>query len=142
MSELGTHTFLHTLICEDIRAELNGKNTIVGVHSGKMYSDNLPQPVKLAFYIVGKPKTYGTNRLVFRILDPNDDLINEDVLPESQLEKDTQETIICAVLSPLVHKIPGEYRFQVSENKGRWKTLRTYEVRTADEISDKQKANN
>jgi hypothetical protein len=47
-------TITNAIVCEDVRAELNNKWSILGAYSGDIAVPNVPAAIKIAFYMEGQ----------------------------------------------------------------------------------------
>jgi hypothetical protein len=53
MKRLKNFKIKNAILCEDLRHEINGKHSLMGVFVGDVQVSNLPGPIDLAFYLDG-----------------------------------------------------------------------------------------
>lgn len=77
----------HTLFCDEVRQEVNGKAIFIGVYSTEMFVPALPLtlPTFSALVTVSSPVDMPLKRLIVRLWY-GDDVIAEAFLPEGELE--------------------------------------------------------
>jgi hypothetical protein len=56
------------LVCDDVRKEMSGKDTLVGVYSGDLVVETLPATLMIALYIGFTPSQTGLQQLRVRAL--------------------------------------------------------------------------
>jgi len=108
--------YLFTVMCDDIRPEVNNKLSLMGIYSDQIYFSSTPpfHVRSLAFYNRFS-KGKGTFTLKFRITDPDGEHLVETqqdktIFPVAQ---DSEFSTVSVVLGGLELKKEGPYRFEI-----------------------------
>lgn len=80
--------FVHTLYCDDLRQEIGGKQSFMGVYNNDMIVADFPANIpKLCTHIVVRlPIKTNANNLVIKVVN-GDDVMSEVPIPEGDLQK-------------------------------------------------------
>jgi hypothetical protein len=89
------HNFRAVIVCEDIRQEVNGKWSLMGVFSGDIVVQDFPAEIQLAFYIEYLPDSDEVGRMIkfdFKLLQDDTEMVKGH--SESKIESGQTGTII------------------------------------------------
>ena len=88
------YKFRNVIVCEDIRQEVHGKWSLMGVFSGDIVVPDFPSHVQAAFYLEYVPDPEDNHKLAFefRLLQDDNELIKGH--SEAEIEKGQVATIV------------------------------------------------
>lgn len=65
-NDLSSNVFRNVLLCEDVRAEIGNKSTIIGVFSGDVVVSEMPATLQFAVYAEYIPSRFGEVNIKFQ----------------------------------------------------------------------------
>ena len=79
------------LFCDDIRRESNGKEILIGVYSGDIVINQVPNIIALSLFIQVKvPDNKGKHKNKIKLIDPSGNKAGETVLNQEVTESSTE----------------------------------------------------
>lgn len=111
------------VFCEDVRSEIRGKHTLLGVTSPLLIIWDIPAIIPVAIWISCRPSQIGKFTAKFQVLDPDQkQIIQANVAGEVAGLGPT--TIVIGPMPVNIHK-PGEYNFQWNFGGKKWSNIGT-----------------
>jgi uncharacterized protein DUF6941 len=116
------------LICDDVRKEIGGKETVVGIYIGNIIVPDFPANLLLCLWLLIKLKGSGTLKMKFRVVGTDD---NHYVSFDGQADIGPGRNTGALPLPRFPVSLGKEalLRFEWQLNGSDWQTLATKEVR-------------
>jgi hypothetical protein len=117
---------LATVICDDVRREISGKDVIVGAYGGNLIVGRFPTTLMLAFWIQLNAREAGTRTVQFRISGPPESE-HLSVAVKAAVAKEGPSAIFLPP-TPIVASAPFELVVQMQEEGAEWRDLRRVQI--------------
>ena len=78
------NSFLSTIYCDDVRHELGGKLSLIGVYNGQLYVQEFPVTIPKLCFVTAlvTPAAKVPKNIKFRVLKDSEPLVDLDATPE------------------------------------------------------------
>jgi hypothetical protein len=108
-------TFQNVIVCEDVREEIGGKKSLIGVFPGDILVPQFPITLQLALYFEYKPEKIGSSTtLEFRLMQDDTEMAKGRAVTQLGITDEIAAVILPRGLAGFDH--PCKFRLLVSEN--------------------------
>lgn len=117
----------NVVICEDVRHELRGKFTIVGVSVPELNVVSFPANLRVALWVSGTPSELGEFDIAVRAINPDGKTIVEGGL-KGEIKSLSKMSIVIGPMHLAAEK-EGDYKFQWQFQGKKWSAIETLHLK-------------
>jgi hypothetical protein len=112
--------------CEDVRQEVGGKYTLLGVFAPELSVREIPATMSLAIWISGTPSQPGLFTADFRALDVDKNSVISGKM-EGEFSSSGKSSVVIGPM-PLPIQKEGEYTFEWKFADNKWEKIGTLRI--------------
>jgi uncharacterized protein DUF6941 len=117
-----------SVVCDDIRQEINNKFMLIGVYNGTVVTPGFPLDMLMTWWIQVFPEKLGSFELDIQLIKSDNSILRAGKF-EVEL-KELEWSSFSLPRLPVQFQSPGRYKLQIKmPDEGQWQTVNEFDVK-------------